>query len=105
MKCFIFLCDSTTEQECLERRLFGANSGESASLHYSKVSVGDRLFLYNFETGLVRGPFAAVTKCVNNLEPGAWKSARRRFPWQVRVDGSRAAKAPIRADDFADFIR
>jgi hypothetical protein len=94
----------STEQECLDRMLFGTNAGESYQLHYSKLAVGDRIFLYNFELGIMRGPFTALTACINNLEPKAWKKTRRSFPWQVRVDGAAASKVTARADDFAGFI-
>ena len=104
MRSFIFLCDMSTEQECLDRKLFGTNAGESFQLHYSKLAVGDRLFLYNFELGTMRGPFTALTACANNLEPKAWKKSRRSFPWQVRVDGAAAFKMPLSADDFGDAL-
>jgi hypothetical protein len=104
MRAFIFLCDLSTEQECLDRSLFGTNAGESQQRHYRRLAVGDRLFLYNFELGVMRGPFKALTACLNNLEPKAWKKGRRGFPWQVRVDGSGASKTVARADDFAGFI-
>ena len=84
--------------------LFGTNAGESVQLHYSKLVVGDRLFLYNFEIGTMRGPFTALTACTNNLEPKAWKKTRRSFPWQVRVDGSTASKVTARADNLTGFI-
>src|ERR1022692_2238216 len=90
MGAFIFLCDFTTEQECLERKLFGTNPGEMHQHHYRKISVGDTLFLYNFETGILRGPFSATTTCKMNIEPTAWKKTRRSFPWQVRVDDAAA---------------
>lgn len=104
MRTFIFLCDMTTEQECLDRSLFGTNTGASVQHHYSNVAVGDRLFLYNFETGSMRGPFAALTRCTHNLEPSAWKKTRRSFPWQVRVDDGGANRHPVGADEFARFI-
>jgi len=104
MRTFIFLCDMTTEQECLDRMLFGTNAGENLQHHYSKVAVGDRSFLYNFETGIMRGPFTALTTCTHNLEPTAWKKTRRSFPWQVRVKWNDEARTTLRADDFARFI-
>src|SRR5262245_16422782 len=104
MRSFIFLCDISTEQECLDRHLFGTNAGEYYQLHYSKVAVGDRLFLYNFEIGTLRGPFAALTPCTYGLEPKAWKKTRRGFPWQVRVDSNSLSAVTLRADDFATFI-
>ena len=103
MRSFIFLCDTTTEQECLDRSLFGTNAGEGYDRHYRHVAIGDRLFLYNFETGVFRGPFAALTACLNNLEPKAWKKTRRSFPWQVRVDG-KAMKAAALTDAITAFI-
>ena len=102
MRSFIFLCDMSTEQECLDRRLFGTNAGENHRLHYSKVAVGDRLFLYNFEIGTLRGPFTVLTPY--GLDPKAWKKTRRSFPWQVRVDSSSVSTVTLRADDFATFI-
>lgn len=104
MQTFIFLCNLTTEQECLDRSLFGTNGGEQLRHHYSKIEVGDRLFLYNYEIGVLRGPFTAMTTCTHNLEPTAWKRSRGKFPWQVRVDATEVSKEPIRADDFAVFI-
>jgi Development and cell death domain len=104
MRSFICLCDMSTEQECLDRHLFGTNAGENHQLHYSKVAVGDRLFLYNFETGILRGPFTALTPCTYGLDPKAWKKTRRSFPWQVRVDSSSVSTVMLRADDFATFI-
>lgn len=100
MPAFIFLCDFSTEQECLDRKLFGTNPGEQYEHHYSKVSVGDTLFLYNFETGQLRGPFIAMTPCKMNIEPTAWKKSRRSFPWQVRVDDSGVHRTPLSADQL-----
>ncbi len=104
MQAYIFLCDMSTEQECLDRALFGTNGGENQRLYYSKIALGDQLFLYNFETGVMRGPFTALTVCTHNLDPTAWKKTRRSFPWQVRVNVADAFKKPIRANDFASFI-
>lgn len=100
MGAFVFLCDFTTEKECLERKLFGTNPGEMHQHHYKKVCVGDDLFLYNFETGLMRGPFKAVTPCKMNIEPTAWKKTRRSFPWQVRVDDAGVFTLPLGADEL-----
>ncbi len=104
MAAFVFLCDLTTEQECLDRQLFGTNPGEAQRDHYSQISEGDLLFLYNLDVGSLRGPFAALTPCTRNIEPTAWKKSKRSFPWQVRVDGSKAHRLPISADDFSRFV-
>ena len=104
MGSFIFLCDFATEQECLDRKLFGTNPGESHRLHYSNVKVGDTLFLYNFETGQLRGPFIAMTPCTMNIEPQAWKKTRRSFPWQVRVDDRTVLTKPLNADQLRRYV-
>lgn len=100
MASFIFLCDVGTEQECLDRSLFGTNPGEAHRFHYSKIAVGDALFLYNLHTGTLRGPFAATTPCKLNIVPEAWKSTRRKFPWQVRVDKAGCFENPLSVDEL-----
>lgn len=104
MAAFIFLCDLTTEAECLDRSLFGTNAGESHREHYSRIQVGDTLFLYNLDTGQLRGPFKALTTCQFNIEPKAWKRTRRSFPWQVRVDASAVFAKPLSADELARHV-
>lgn len=104
MPSFIFLCDFSTEQECIDRKLFGTNPGEQHQHHYSKIAIGDTLFLYNFETGQMRGPYAALTPCKMNIEPTAWKKSRRSFPWQVRVDPATAGKTPLGADELRRIV-
>ena len=105
MGVFIFLCDFTTEAECLERKLFGTNPGERHQRHYAKIAIGDDLFLYNFETGLMRGPFKAATPCKMNIEPTAWKKTGRSFPWQVRVDDAGAYEVAIGVDELKKHVR
>jgi hypothetical protein len=104
MASFIFLCDLSTEQECLDRRLFGTNPGDAHKFHYGKIAVGDTLFLYNLETGFLRGPYAALTTCQQNIEPAAWRKSKRNFPWQVRVDDAGASKSPLGADELRRMV-
>jgi hypothetical protein len=104
MAAFIFICDMTTEQECLDRKLFGTNPGDQHKHHYSKIAVGDTLFLYNFETGFLRGPYVAATVCKMNIEPTAWKKSRRSFPWQVRADDAGTMSRPLGADQFRRLV-
>jgi hypothetical protein len=59
--------------------------GADTTRSYSALDVGDPVFLYNYELGILRGPFIATTKSTANLVPGAWKKSKGRFPWQVRV--------------------
>lgn len=104
MAAYVFLCDLGTEQECLDRKLFGTNPGDAHKLYYSRVEVGDTLFLYNLDLGTIRGPFTASTRCQNNIDSGAWKASRRKFPWQVRVDLGRCLTEPLSADELRHII-
>jgi hypothetical protein len=104
MGTFIFLCDLNTEQECLDRRLFGTTPGESHQHHYRKIAVGDRIFLFNYEFGRLRGPFSALTACTMNIEPKAWAKTKRSFPWQVKVDDKDAYKVPLNADELHRIV-
>lgn len=104
MGAFIFLCDATTERECLDRQLFGTNFGESHRIHFSGVAIGDTLFLYNLDTGTLRGPYIAKTVCTMNLEKDAWKATKRKFPWQVRVDPAGCHKNPLSAGELRAIV-
>ena len=104
MAAFIFLCDLSTESECLERKLFGTSPGEAYQNHFRKIAIGDLLFLYNLDTGMLRGPFAAKTICTMNLDPKAWRKTRRNFPWQVRVDDSAVFPKPLSADHVVKIV-
>ena len=100
---FVFLCNANTEQECLDRSLFGTPDGKIHKLYLSRVAVGDQLFLYNYDTGTLRGPFTAKTACCSNLEPDAFKKMKNRASWQVRVDAAGQYPKPITADDLAEL--
>lgn len=103
MGAFIFLCDTGTEQECLDRLLFGTNSGSVYQRSLVRIQIADYLFLWNFQTGILRGPFIALTKCVPNLEPNAWRDApghARGFPFQVRVGANVQYSQHLNADDL-----
>src|ERR1700709_2825032 len=104
MSAYIFLCDLSTEKECIDRRLFGSNPGDAHRYHYSKIAVGDTLFLYNFEMGFLRGPFKALTTCKSNIDPAAWKKTRRSFPWQVRVDVAEESKRWLDNNDVGRSV-
>ncbi len=80
MGAFIFLCDFSTEQECLERKLFGTNPGEMHQHHYSKIAFGDTLFLYNFETGQMRGPFNGSDRVQAEHRPHRLEENAAKFP-------------------------
>ena len=104
MNAFVFLSDKSTEPECLERLLFGTNPGPFYEQYLSKVRQGDYLFLWNYSTGVLRGPFAALTRCGANIESDAWVNSPghpRGFPFQVRVSANEEYAKLLGADDLA----
>ena len=79
MKLYFFLCDPATEAECLTRQLLGTTS---SNVEWAlKIVPGNELFLYNFQTGDIWGPFEAVSTA-DCYEKCAWGG---RFPVQIRV--------------------
>lgn len=76
---FMFLCGVETEAECLQRQLVGAS--QLNAIWPMQVMPGDDIYLFNFSTGLVRGPYVAMSRA-DCHEPAAWGG---KFPVQVRV--------------------
>jgi Development and cell death domain len=72
-------CDNTTESECLQKQLVGTT--QSNALWSMNIKPGDDIYLFNFNTGLVRGPYSA-TSGTDSHEPTAWGG---KFPVQVRI--------------------
>jgi hypothetical protein len=77
---FVFLCDESTEGECLSRNMLGTTM--SNALWAATVKPGDQAFLFNFVSGKVIGPFQCVST-VDNYIPEAWAG---RFPLQVKIE-------------------
>lgn len=48
----------------------------------SGLKIGDTLFLYNYDEGILHGTFEAISECKMDIIADAWNG---RFPWQVRV--------------------
>jgi hypothetical protein len=71
-----FLCDQSTEKECLIRQLFG-NHEMVADVHE-----GDTLFLHNRQTNSLMGLFEAAIDGTMNIVEHAWGG---QFPYQVYV--------------------
>ena len=86
MKAFVFVCDKETEQACLDRKLVGTTLANG--LWTSEIQLGDEIFLYNFQTGTIFGPFVAQTR-VDQHDASAWGG---RFPLQVRISASGVMK-------------
>jgi len=83
----IFLCDSQTEDECLQRGLFGMPASQTQIVRQIAPEA-TLLFLFNVRTRLMSGVFRATSWPQLNLEPSAWgegTSGGSRYPLQVRV--------------------
>jgi hypothetical protein len=79
-RCFIMLCKNDTEQECLERSLFGDVAWRLQYLQ--EVKPGDIGLLLNVSKDELIGVFSARSEAQHSIEPEAWGG---RFPAQVRV--------------------
>jgi hypothetical protein len=79
-RCFIMLCLKATQQECIDRQLFG--EVERTFDLIKGLKPGDIGFLFNMDTNSLIGPFEAVSEPGYNLEPAAWKG---KYPAQIRV--------------------
>jgi len=76
----IFVCTNKTEQECLQRLLFGTNKLYAANV--SAVKTGDVVFLLNVNSNTLYGVFHAKSDGRHNIVPEAWKG---KYPYQVEV--------------------
>lgn len=80
-RCFIMLCTDRTEEECLERNLFGDKARRFQCL--SDIKQGDIGFLLNVSNNELIGLFRARSEARLNMEPDAWNG---RFASQVPVE-------------------
>ena len=80
-RCFIMLCDDSTEEECLRRNLFGDMARRLENL--DEIEPGDMGFLLNINRDELMGLFRASSEPQLHIEPDAWDG---RFAAQVRVE-------------------
>ena len=80
-RCFIMLCDDSTEEECLRRNLFGDMARRLENL--DEIEPGDIGFLLNINRDELIGIFRACSEAQLHIEPDAWNG---RFAAQVRVE-------------------
>ena len=78
---FMFMCSRSTEAECLSRALLGLPRGSFAAME-NKIDDQTRIFLLNFQTREVFGPFRANGAAALDIVPEAWGG---KFPAQLRV--------------------
>ena len=92
----VFICDPTTESECLSRRLLGLPKSQTSLL--SKLSTDSSLlFLFNVRSRRMLGVFAPDGAAGMEIEPEAFGGGGR-FPVQVRATRppARAPRPPAR---------
>jgi len=77
----IFVCTNKTEQECLQRMLFGTSKLYADDV--LAVKSGDLLFLLNVNSNVLYGVFRARSDGRKNIVPEAWKG---KYPYQVEVE-------------------
>jgi hypothetical protein len=80
-QCFIMLCNWQTEQECIDRNLFGDKAKRLDCL--AGIKPGDIGFLLNIDRDELIGVFRACSEAQLHIDPEAWKG---KFPAQVRVE-------------------
>jgi transitional endoplasmic reticulum ATPase len=78
--CFFMLCRDSTENECLEKGLFGDK--QWLLPHLKSIKKGDIGFLLNVSKDQLLGIFAAEGEAKLNIDPNAWGG---KFPVQVKV--------------------
>ncbi len=102
---YIFLCDNTTEQECLQRLLFGTNNPKIYTQNFQSIQIGDWVFLFNYEKASLKGLFRALTPCSKDIEPHAWKDRKGlAFPFQVRISADGEYGKALSADEIQHIV-
>ena len=81
------LCNLQTEQECIDRNLFGDKAKRLDCL--DEIKPGDIGFLLNIDRDELIGVFWACSQAQLHIDPKAWKG---KFPAQVRVELIRELK-------------
>jgi len=92
---YLFICNSRTEPECLERMLFGLPASSLPSM-LQHINPGSILFQYNRDKRYLRGPYYALGRPARDIVPGAFQRSGPRgrpFPAQVRMEYSMLSTA------------
>eukprot|EP00210_Caulerpa_lentillifera_P006128 g5855.t1 len=99
---FLFGCTKDTIDECLDRHLFGSPDSPTSRRLMTQIYPGSPLFLFNYTTRELTGPFAAVGQASRNLIPGAFNG---RFPVQVEfsLQGDKLMK--LQESEFKSIIK
>jgi hypothetical protein len=83
---YVFICNSTSQEQCLNRKLYVCTDKEIAP--EEKIKRGATIFLYNTDTKALLGPFTALSEGGEELEEGSWAIDidEHSFSENVRVD-------------------
>ncbi|KND48398.1 MAG: hypothetical protein AB197_00585 [Parcubacteria bacterium C7867-002] len=95
---YIFLCSDATESECLERNLLGGTTSYRKSV--VGLQKGDTVYLYNFNSKRLHGPFIATSE-VGTFVPEAWDGE---YSTQVSYDKDHTY-LPIYRDQLMSILR
>ncbi len=96
---YIFLCSDGTENECLKRKLLGG--GKSYFKHIKDLKIGDSVYLYNYNSKRLHGPFVASSVATKDIVSSAWGGD---YPWQVTFSRPRKY-LPISRDHFNSILK
>ena len=96
---YLFLCSDATEEECMERMLFGG--GEKYAKRVQGLKRGDKVFTYNFKSKKLHGLFEATTTLKKDIVPRACKGI---YPMQVRVKRTADCK-PLSREDIGKVLK
>ncbi len=80
LPCFFMICNNTTEEECLQKGLFGDRKWRLP--HLKSIKRGDIGFLLNITKDELLGIFVAESEAQISIDPNAWNG---KFPSQVKV--------------------
>jgi len=78
---YVFLCNNRTQNECANLKLLGSPDKEFDHMKHT-IKQDTQLFLFNFQSWKLLGPFVAIDEPKQNIVPSAFM---RRFSAQVRV--------------------
>ena len=97
---FMFLCDQATESECLKKQLVGTT--QLNAITFMGVQAEDDIYLFNFNTGVIRGPYSAETG-IDCHDPTAWGG---NFPVQVKIHSNPLTKkSNLHTEQVPHFLK
>jgi len=100
---YLFICSNRTQNECLQKRLFGLARKYWGWVQ--QIRIGTPLFLYNIDSKTLLGPFQAASEGRLNIDPRAWGNiGSPKFPSQVIVEWDKIHEVKMAYKTF-HFLR